>query len=378
MPLGKAIILYVICSWLILRGQGMREFVKEEELQQVSRCLESTPLIKSELGANWIANNLLNMEQRIKKHYLFWLFLESWKIQKVEQWLKDLRLSLPQSKYRKIINSLKAKWSEKDFNSLISELEVLAYYASKGLKVEYEPNIPKKRKVGDIKLNLLSTEVFIEVTRLFESKEEETRGRLVHSVVDGIDALSFNPFIITVEIEDEFSNADIKPCLKFVGDEIMRIKDTLEPVETKPYVLMFGSKATFRFFKKITHKKGYVGGTLLPSIELNDGKRLKNKILSEIEQLPDGRLNIIAIDISHHFLDFDDVEDGLLGQLGFVFNRQTGEGTTLRNTNGVVHMVNGKQVGLVVAFKGFKYEEHRKFVNLTAKTPFTEQLIAVV
>jgi hypothetical protein len=356
----------------------MRELVREEEIEQVRQCLEVTPLLKNELGIDWIKSNLLTIEKRATKHYLFWLFVENWKVLKIERWLTDLRIYLPQPKFRKIINYLKAKNNKTDFNSLISELEVLAYYSNKGLKVEYEPNIPEKRKIGDIKLTFGSIEVFIEVTRLFESQDEKNRDLLVNSIVDAIDALPYNPFIITVDIADDFSSLDVQPCIKFVSDEILRLKDILEPVETKPFELNYGSKVIFRFFKRITHKTGYVGGSLIPSLDINDSSRVKNKILGELNQLPYNRLNIIAIDISHYFLDFDDVEDALKGQLGYQINLQTGEGRTVRNLNGIIHMKTGQQVGLVIAFKSFDFENRKKLVNLSAKILFPEEILAVL
>lgn len=274
----------------------MKALVEEKEIEQVKACLETTPLLKGELGKNWIANNLLNAEKRETKHFLFWIFLEDWKIQKMEKWLKDLKTCIPESKYKKIINRLKEKRTEKDFKSLISEIEVLSYYSNLGIKVDYEPRIPDKSNVGDIKLTINSNEIFLEVTRLFASIAEEARDSLVHSVVDAIEAIQENPFIISVDIEDGFSTYDVEPCLKLVCEEIEKNRHKLEPTEDTPYVITYGSvycpKATFTFLKKITKKKGYVGGSLLPFVKLNDAGRLKNKILGELRQLPDNRFNV--------------------------------------------------------------------------------------
>jgi hypothetical protein len=356
----------------------MKIYVEDAETKKVKEELENTPLIKREFGNEWIDSNLLNVEERLKKHSLFWLFLEAAKIQKMEKWLTEIKACVPQSKFNKIINSIKGSRLDKDFFSLIPELEVLAYYGSKGIKIEYEPNIPEKRNIGDIKLTINSVEIFVEITRLFESEEEERVAALIHSLGQRIDAIPDNPFIITLEIDDSFSVEDLEPCIKFVSDEIAKNKDSLEPIEGKPYVINFTNKATFWIHKKITHKKGYVGGSLFPVTEIKSSGRLKNKIFSEIKQLPEAKLNVVAVDIAYHFADFDDVENAIMGQLGYVINHYTGEGKTIRNPNGVTHKDDGRQVGLVIAFKGFNYEERKKYTNSFATTPFTKDLLEIL
>lgn len=350
----------------------------EDEIKAVRASLESTPLIKEALGNDWIDNNLLNVEERTIKHSLFWLFLDAAKIQKMENWLTIARSCIPDSKFNKIINSIKERRSEKDFFSLVSELEVLAYYGSNGIAVEYEPNIPEKENIGDIKLTVDSTEIYIEITRLFESRVEERVNSLVHSVTKRIDAIPNNPFIITLVIDNEFCPADLEPFIELVNDEIAKNRDILEPMEGKPYIVEFGSKATIFFHKKISHRKGYVGGSILPVTEIKSASRLKNKILDKPRQLPDAKLNIVAIDISQHFTDFEDVENAFIGQLGYVINRQTSEGRIIRNSNGVIHTADGRKVGLTIAFKGFNYEQRRKYVNLLANIPFKEEILTIL
>lgn len=106
------------------------------------------------------------MEERTKKHTIFWLLLDSTKSGKLEAWLSILKSSLPDTKFARIINSLKERKGENEFNSFLPEVEVLAYYASekdKEIKVDYQPNIPGKPKVGDIKLSFDGNEVYLEV-----------------------------------------------------------------------------------------------------------------------------------------------------------------------------------------------------------------------
>jgi hypothetical protein len=41
-------------------------------------------------------------------------------------------------------------------------------------------------------------------------------------------------------------------------------------------------------------------------------------------------------------------------------------------------MDKGKKVGVIIAFKGFDYENRRKYVNLSAEHPFTDDMLSQV
>ena len=157
--------------------------VRQEEIDNVRKNLEAMPITAKALGQEWITAHILNIEERVKKHELFWLLWYNAKSIKLESWLTILKASLPDTKFTRIINSLKEKSEENEFNSLLPEIEVLAYYATKkdkGVSVEYEPNIPKKNNVGDIKLSFGGNEVYLEITRLFSSKKEKRIDDMLH------------------------------------------------------------------------------------------------------------------------------------------------------------------------------------------------------
>jgi hypothetical protein len=359
----------------------MSVFVNDEEIVRVQKALESFPIIAKSLGADWTKNNLLNKQERANKHAIFWILLDDTKRQKMANWLSTLKPILPEPKFNKIINSLKEKKNEKEFYSFIPEVEVLAYYANKaneGIAIEYEPKIPGKNNVGDIKLTKGTMQIFLEITRLFESKEEERVNCLIDSLMKRINDITDNPFIITLGTKEAFCETDLEPCIKLVHDEIAKNKNTLEILEGKPYTVNFCAKAWFKFHKKITRKKGYVGGTLSPVMRIESPSRLKHKILDKLEQLPDNQSNIVILDISNHFADFDDVEDAFAGQLGLEVNVKTGEGIPVRQVNGVIHMDEGRQVGAIIAFKGFTYEVRRKYSNSSAMIPITDEILAVL
>ena len=94
--------------------------------------------------------------------------------------------------------------------------------------------------------------------------------------------------------------------------------------------------------------------------------------------MPDGTLNAVAVDISYHFADFGHAKQALDGQLGYLINLKTSEGSYFRHANGIVHMDEGRQMGVLIAFKSFNYEQRRKYANLSATVPFTDELLSMI
>jgi hypothetical protein len=356
--------------------------VRQEEIDNARKNLEAMPTTVEAFGKEWITANILNIEERVKKHELFWLLWYSYKSTKLESWLTILKASLPDPKFTKIINSLKEKAGENEFNSFLPEIEVLAYYASKkdsGVRVEYEPNIPEKDKVGDIKLSFGGNEVYLEITRLFSSEKEKKIDDLLHLLGSKIDQIADNPFYITIGIEETFTENDVTSFIEMIQSQIDKYKDIQEIPSKKILEFAYNSKGSFNFVMRAPDgKKGGFGGSLLRAMAINPAGRLKGKIKDEVEQLPDNKLNVIVLDISYYFAQFRDVEDAFAGQEGVRINLETGEATLYRNANGIIHIDEGRQVGLIIGFKGFDYENRRKYVNLSAIVPFNEEMLSVL
>jgi hypothetical protein len=359
----------------------MRAFVYDDEIERVKKSLEAAPTISEALGKDWINNNLLNKEERLKKHAMFWMFLDESRCRKMEDWLLTLKTTLHDAKFTKIVNLMKEKKQEIEFYSFVAEIEVLSYYKKNeknNYKVEFEPNIPGTTKVGDIKISYDSTEVFLEITRIFSSEEEQKFDKIKETIRESIDEIDGNPFVITFGITDRFSSADIKQFVQLVNQKITEQRDTFKESTGEPFTVDFDEKGWFKFHKKLEHKRGYVGGMLPPVLMIDSAARLKNKILDETEQLAEKQFNLIILDISYHFADFEDVEDAFAGQLGLRIDLKTMEGTPFRHANGIVQVDKGKKVGAIIAFKGFDYENRRKYVNLSAECLFTDDMLSQV
>jgi hypothetical protein len=358
------------------------DVVRQDEIDRVREYLEAMPITSEALGEEWITANILNIEERAKKHSLFWLLWYSDRASKLESWLTVLKASLPITKFKKIVNSLREKAGEYEFGSFIPEIEVLAYYASKkddGVSVENEPSIPNKNNVGDIKLSFGGNDVYLEVTKLFSSEKEKRIDDLLHLLGSRINEIVDNPFYISIRIEESFTENDVAPFVELVRSQIDNYKHIQEiPAERMPQ-FDYNSKGWFSFVMRApSGKKGQTGGFFTPVTIIETARRLKGKIKDETEQLPDNQLNVVVLDISHHFAHFDDIEDAFAGQEGVRINVETGEATVYRNANGIIHIDEGRQVGLIIGFKGFDYENRRKYVNRSAIVPFNEEMLSVL
>jgi len=126
--------------------------------------------------------------------------------------------------------------------------------------------------------------------------------------------------------------------------------------------------------KKLKDKRGYAGASMLPVIKIESAKRLKNKILDELSQLPKDHFNLVVLNISHRFTDFEDVEDAFKGQLALRMNLKTLKAMPIRRANGVINMEEGKHVSAIIAFKDFDYKNRRIYINSQASIPLTNAL----
>jgi len=356
----------------------MKAFVDDAEIETVKKSLEASPEIAEALGKDWIDENFLKKEERTKRHPKFWIFLDQSKSKMIEDWLSTLKTRLPRTKFTKNVNSLKGKRGENEFYSYIPEIEVFSYYKKQengNFKVEFEPPIPGKTRIGDVKLTIGSIPVFLEVTRLFSSAEEERISNIIGAVHQKIDALEGNPFLISFGLEEHFQETDIDPFVRFVSHKIYELRDVSEESDIKPIQVTFENKAWLIFLKDVV-RHGHVVGDMTPVMRIESAGGLKNKALEEVKQLPDDQFSVIVLDISHIFAHFDDVEDMFAGQIGVKIDITTTEATPFRHANGFVEMNQGKTVGAVIAFKRFDHENRKKYVNLSAKHPFTNDMVS--
>jgi len=343
----------------------LKKLIEDNEKEKVESLLEAQSLLVSFLGQDWVKNTLLSEKERQKAHFLFWLLLDPEKSQSLENWLKNIKGSLVPTKFAGLISKLKKSGGKTEFYSLLSEIEVLSYYASKNLKIEYEPS------QGDIKLMIDDCEVFIEIARLFSSEEQTKLETLEHKVWDKLDELDNKKYVISFSISQVFSQSDIEPFVRFVEK---KLNEEFNEFPTPDFTYS-RDKARFRILAISRRNKGYVGGYSSPVMTISSARRLKAKIIDEAKQLPKGKFNVVVYNISDPFTHFDSIEDAFFGQSVAIIDLKTNEGKWARKENGVIHKEEGKRLNALIAFRHFQYDNRKKYENPMAEFQLPNEIL---
>lgn len=343
----------------------MKKLIEDNEKEKVESFLEAQSLLVSFLGQDWVKNTLLSEKERQKVHFLFWLLLDSDKSQILENWLKNIKSSLVPTKFAGLINTLKKRGGKTEFYSLLSEIEVLSYYVSKNLRIEYEPS------QGDIKLIIDDCAVFIEIARLFSSEEQTKLETLQNKIWGRLDELDNKKYVISFSISQVFSQSDIEPFVRFVEK---KLNEEFNEFPTQDFIYS-GGKARFKILGITKRNKGYVGSYLSPVIEISSARRLKAKIIDEAKQLPKGKFNVVVYNISDPFTHFDSIEDAFFGQSLAIIDLKTNEVRPARKENGVIHKEEGKRLNALIAFRHFQYDNRKKYKNPIAEFQLPNEIL---
>jgi len=347
----------------------MQKLTKDQEIEQVQSNLKRCKTLVDTLTSDWVDKQILQKMERTKIHTLFWLLWDKDKSQKLDSWLRTLKTTLPNTKFQGLINKIKKSSGEIEFFSLLSEIEVVSYYSSKGHVLEYEP--PK----GDLKLSLNGSEVFIEIAKLFSSQEEQRINSLANLIWNKLDNLKDNKYLISFGISPAFSESDVSSFMEFASDVLAK-EFKIFPSEKFPFN---SGKASVTVLSESKNGKGRVAGNLVGVMEIHSSARLKNKILDEISQLPKDKLNIIVYNITHFAAHFDDIEDAFYGQLALRLYVSKEKGVVhkepVRKENGVVHKEEGEQISAIIAYEDFNYEKRRTYPNPEAKFRIKKEML---
>ena len=193
----------------------MRKYTYDSEVALVKSNLNRCKELLSFLGSTWVEKELLQVKERSKAHPLFWMLLDEVKSRKLKSWLEVLSKALSKTKFSGLLNKLRKSVEGIVFYSLLSEIEVVSFYA-RTQQIEYEP------PCGDLKLSFDGKEVFIEIARLFSSYEEEKIQSLSQLIWNNLEDLSENKYVLSFSVSPEFSESDIEPFLKFSREKTIR------------------------------------------------------------------------------------------------------------------------------------------------------------
>ena len=277
------------------------------------------------------------------------------------------------SKFDRVIKKI----HERDrtlFYSYISEVDVIAYYYSKSsdnYQVEYEPAISEKGTKVDAKITINKKDYFLEIFTIFLDQNFQKIDEMHQIIRERIDAFLDNPYLICYSIYEQFTDSDID----FFVTEVKKIidenaKNEQNAPKDNPVVeeRMISRRdediAQVRLYRIKNGKKGYVGAMMSPVQKVEDAGRIKQKVLSKIDQLPSQGRNIVVVNLSKIYGDkFYDMEDAFLGQRTVFVDRVTLEGAEGRHANGIVHHKKGKYISMIIAYINDDYSTRRYYIN---------------
>jgi len=349
--------------------------IKKEEFATVAENLKKYPIFEKTLTEDWIKNNIMNNEQRENKHLLFWELLLSDRIENLSEILTTLE---NEPYFSSIISKLK-KFRDKDnFQSLITELKVLYFYKkreSDNFRVkEYEPIVPdKKKKKNDILLEIGGEDYYIEIFTLMEDKIERRNKELEQKIINDLNKLSGNPFIITYQYLETFLEEDINDFIEFTKDKIEFAKEDKQEYFEFDFIKEDTKKAVLKLYDKDL-EKGFVGAYTTYARKIENDKRLKSKILDKIdEQLSDKTKNILAVNLMVPMSGLDDFFNAVFGKEVCRVNIETGETRMDREKNGVIHDPRAKKVSALIGFERGNYENREKIFMIGANNEIKEK-----
>lgn len=344
--------------------------ITDNEFKKVEAALETYPDLKKYIDGNLI-KFFFNTPERLKQHPLFWYLLRDGNAEKLSNNLKILESNC--NKFKRILNKIHDK-DNTGFHSSMSEVDVLSYYYSKvsdDFQVEYEPDIKEKGTKVDANITTNNKDFFIEIFTVFPDQNYQKIDKIHQNIRTKIDDFEDNPYIICYTIYEEFTEEDIDHFvveMKKIIDENSANEQNANQEDPEVDEMTITRKgidiAHVRLYRDKKVKKGFVGSMMSPFQKVEDAGRIKQKVLTKIDQLPSQGRNIVVVNLSKIFGDkFYDMDDAFLGQKTVLVDKVTFEGSPGRHANGIVHHEKGIYISMIIAYINDDYSTRRYYIN---------------
>ncbi len=333
------------------------------EVERVKKNIEQFPKLKEVFGNDWL-DPLLVIEERERKHPLFWFISDTWRCSHLIYNLDTINVKVPL--YTHIINKLKSTIDRFNFHSLITEIEVIGFYLKNfpPEDIEYEPKLSNSNKKMDLKVKIDGEDYYLEILAIFDDKQIIQIEKIQDKIRKELDLIE-QPYILSISTSYDFNEGEINGFVNFVN-EVLKSNETISSKASFDYFRDTKKIAEIRFYEAKENLRGGVGFMHLPTKTMETPGRLKQKILTKVNQLPRGTNNIVVVNLSYITLSFIDVEEAFLGQSSVIVSTETNEAKSIRNPNGIIHHKNGKFISMVIAYTKEDYSNKAYFINLSA------------
>ena len=262
-------------------------------------------------------------------------------------------------KFKRIIQKLKSDKDFNNFNSTLTEIEVISHYYMryKPNLLEYEPSVQNGKKL-DLRMNINNESYFFEILTVFEDSEQENYANIRDKLMLELEDSNL-PFIISLEIKKGFKKEFITEFVDFINETIKQEKQSNLKFE---FYKEGNSVANFRYNK-------YGGDVCIvtsfgPSSFINPHGRLRAKVLKKaIEQIPYSQNNIVVVNLSYVLNVFMVIEQAL-GELGIKINENSNlNDKYYRIPNGIFDYTDSSHISMIIAYINNDYNQRRFYLN---------------
>jgi hypothetical protein len=247
--------------------------VLQEEVDSGKKNLQIFNNLRDFFGKEWLESHL-TIDKRENKHQIFWILIDPSQCSKLSNNLSIINENC--DKFKRIISKLKKDEDYFNFHSLLTEIEVLAYFYRLFDKsaIEYEPKVENGKKV-DIKLTINKEEFYIEIFTIFRDEYEQELDKLRLKVQKDLNKFD-QPFLLSFGLELKFKENNIDGFLKFF-DRLLNNIESINEEDSFDYYEKNRKLADITFLKRFEEKKGYVGICHGRVIELKNDIRIKHR-----------------------------------------------------------------------------------------------------
>jgi len=338
--------------------------IQKDEYTSVQNNLD----LNSDL-VRWIPQQLRDsffiIKERKHQHPLFWSLLNPTKAGRLTRNL--LVLEKYCDRFKRVLDKIIK--DQENFYSGITEIEVMSYYYNKGLTVSYEPDVKAKTTKVDFKITN-KYEYFFEIFDMNLDERIKKMNEIRLNIREKIDAIEINPFLVSFGITENFSVSDSDFLIKQIEIGIQKnipgyVRSDVESIIDHQEIMKAGN-INIGDYTLYSYKgtKGYTITSGAYVIQMKDDSRIKNNLLTKIDQIPEGERNIVVVNVTRIFdNDFWSLENAILGQEAAFVDPKTMVATYGRKTNGLFNHQRGNQISLIIAYKTDDFSTRKLYYN---------------
>lgn len=338
-----------------------KNLIDKEELDRVLENVDKynfKSFFEQDHQIEWFEKNL-RIKERTEIHPIFWTLTDDNASCELSENLEILKRKC--KNYHSIIKKL----INEDFDSRLTEIEVMAYFYDNfdPKNIEYEPLIKlNKRTNADLKIDYEGKNYFIEITSLQDDKLERERENIKLKIENKMGGLDLDYDIFINKYDD--INVDDKDIDQFLNG----LKSFIEE-KSKTQKTLFYERSGLHASIEFVEAHNSNGKIELRRMRYPPFHRIKYKLLDETDQLPIDGYNIIVIKLITKLASRD-------SHIKQAFYGKVDKRREITRLNGFIDHPNSKQVSGVIFYKK-NFKERKLYLNPNAVKQLDNTIINI-